>query len=236
MFNRAHTCLFCSEPNCKAYLHINLQDAGSPNLPKKNANIIKALTNALHSCVKAIKDLEGRLQNSKTSSPLTVTQSQHQTANSYMSRAETDSEIKSPSVFPTVVSVNHKITMPVIPDLSLSSVSSSFAKDLMDALGNKDLITPLQPAESTILAETHSMHLRPCGSMVVLLTFENNRKFRFKMLVVPEQYEKIIFGRNHIMKTEADINVQKRCITFRDQSMNFTLGFELRDRTRKDPT
>ena len=45
VFNRAHTCLFCNEPNCEAYLHIDIQDAGSPNIPKKNANIIKALTN-----------------------------------------------------------------------------------------------------------------------------------------------------------------------------------------------
>ena len=251
VFNRAHTCLFCNEPNCKAYLHINIQDAGSPNLPKRSANIIKALTNALHSCVEAIKDLEGRLKHSKTSSPLKFTRSQHQTSNS--SRVKADAEIQSPSLFSTakesrrdfpshcsitlpVVSVNHKITMPVIPDLSLSSVSSSFAKDLMDALGNKDLITPLEPAESAIVAATHSTHLRPCGSMIVPLTFGNNITFRFKMLVVPEQYEKIIFGRNHIMKTEADINVPKRCITFRDPKMNFTLDFELRDRTHKDPT
>ena len=72
--------------------------------------------------------------------------------------------------------------------------------------------------------------------MIVPLTFENNRTFRFKMLVISQQREKIIFGRNHIMKTEAVINVPERCITFRDRSMNFTLNFEVRYRNQKDPT
>eukprot|EP00112_Aurelia_sp_Birch-Aquarium-sp1_P020464 Seg5285.2 transcript_id=Seg5285.2/GoldUCD/mRNA.D3Y31 product="hypothetical protein" protein_id=Seg5285.2/GoldUCD/D3Y31 len=193
VFNRGHTCLFCNELNCKAYLHINIQDAGSPNLPKKSASIIKTLTNVLRSCVESIKDLEGRLLNLKTSLHSTSTPIQRQTLNSSMEK--TAAGIEHPSVF---------------------STATERRKDF--------------PSNS------HSTHLHPSGSMIVPLTFENNRTFRFKMLVIPHQCEKIIFGRNHIMKTEADINVPKRCITFRDQSMNFTLNFELRYHTQKDPT
>ena len=44
---RQHICMFCTDQKCKDYFHVHGHTFQSPNLPKKNAEILIKLSQAL---------------------------------------------------------------------------------------------------------------------------------------------------------------------------------------------
>ena len=81
----------------------------------------------------------------------------------------------------------------------------------------------LHASTSNILQADES-RLYSRNKVIVLLTFANNETFQFEMLVIPDLKGDIIFGNNHLSKTDAAINCQGLAISFKDPSMNFELS------------
>ena len=78
------------------------------------------------------------------------------------------------------------------------------------------------PLESKVsLSIADGLQLQPCGTMIVPLTFDNNKTFRFQMLVVLNLLTEIVFGNNHLCKTDAELNLSCRKVRFCDKNMNF---------------
>ena len=66
-----------------------------------------------------------------------------------------------------------------------------------------------------------------CGTINAPLTFEGDNNFTFQMLVIPDLPVEIVFGNNHLSKTDAEIRPSMRTICFRHNAMNSKLNCKL---------
>ena len=68
-----------------------------------------------------------------------------------------------------------------------------------------------------------SSQLQAIGIMQVLVVWENGRPSIFSMLVVPGLAWPILFGQNHLRKTQAHTNQAALQVYFADPQLNFTI-------------
>ena len=118
-----------------------------------------------------------------------------------------------------IVSAEKEMTMPVSTGYPLSSVSLKHAKEVISSLGNTISIVPLKETIPSIKAADGTL-TKPCGTLNVPITFANKRTFQFQMLVVPALTCDLIFGNNHLVKTDAVINHSKRSISFNHYNLD----------------
>ena len=118
--------------------------------------------------------------------------------------------------------LDKQVTMPVSTGFQVSSISIDFAKKILNASGSQTQWTSSHASTSNIV-QADGSRLHSTNKIIVPLTFANNKTFQFEMLVIPDVREDIIFGNNHLQKTDAAINFQGLTISFKDSSMNFEL-------------
>ena len=218
VYARQHICMFCKDQNCKAYFHVHGHTFQSPNLPKKNSEILMQLSQALKRCLETINDLKSQLRHranernesclpeAKTSTEAELLQGKH------------DGILALP-----VMCLDKQVTMPVSTGFPVSSISIDFARKILNASGNQTQLTSLHASTSNIV-QADGSRLHSTNKVIVPLTFANNKTFQFEMLVIPDLKEDIIFGNNHLQKTDAAINFQGLTISFNDPCMNFELS------------
>ena len=217
VYGRQHICMFCEDQSCKAYFHVHGHTFQSPNLPKKNADILVKLSQALKTCLETINDLKSQLRHAPNERNESCT-SEAKTLTEELLQAKHDGILALP-----VMCLDKQVTMPVSTGFPVSSVSIDFAKKILNASGNQTQLTSLHALTSNIV-QADGSRLLSRNKAIVPLTFANNKTFQFEMLVIPELKEDIIFGNNHLRKTDAAINFQGLTISFKDPSMNFELS------------
>ena len=105
-----------------------------------------------------------------------------------------------------VMCLDKQVTMPISTGFPVSSVSIDFAMKILNASGNQTQLTSLHASTSNIVqADGSRLHSR--NKVIVRMTFANNKTFQFEMLVIPDLKEDIIFGNNHLRKTDAAIKM-----------------------------
>ena len=235
VYNRLHACMICNEAHCKAFLHVNQRTemlAESLKKSKDNSKILSELVAVVQKVVHTLKSFTG-----STHSPATHTEA--------VTTREEDMQNPAVESIPTsltheelniiasngilalpIVSAEKEITMPVSTGYPLSSVSLKHAKVVISSLGNTISIVPLKEAIPSIKGADGTL-TKPCGTLNVPITFANKRTFHFQMLVVSALTCDLIFGNNHLVKTDAVINHSKRSISFNHEAMNFELNCTL---------
>ena len=220
-YNRRHICLICYDEDCKASFHVSGHTIGSLSLPKKHATTLAKLVEVIKSIYDIISTTHEHHPKNKLPQPLASSGIRDSSTPSSMTPINSIvHEEKSILALP-VVCADRNIKMPVATCFPVSSVSLEFAKEIMTSASNNQSIEPLDSSRHAILSPDGS-HLRPCGTITVPLKFPNAKVYRFQMLVIPQLQEQIIFGKNHLSKTAAEISTAASEIHCHDPNMNFT--------------
>ena len=126
---------FCKDQSCKAYFHVHDHTFQSPNLPKKNADTMMKLSQALKTCLETINDLKSQVRHAANerneSCPLGA-----KTLTEDLPQAKHDGILALP-----VMCLDKQVTMPV--STGVSSVSIDFVKKILNASGNQTQLTSL---------------------------------------------------------------------------------------------
>ena len=91
---------------------------------------------------------------------------------------------------------------------------------------NNTSITPL-PSSNVTLTTADGSVLQPCGNINVPITINDNKNFTFQMPVIPNLPVHIVFGNNHLARTDAEIHCSENAIYFGDKSMDFEVKCRL---------
>lgn len=242
VYNRQHVCIFCNSSECKAYKHIHPKhiQIAQQKLSERSAVILENLEN-LSNLVSGLKEkldamtkdsVQENFTNANASGKISElpTQQQHEeieeSTTSNTSEASNVPNIlkNNGSLAIPVISAQRQIMMGISPSFPLSAVSLKHANEI--AISPTTSIVPLE-AENVYFTAADSTSLKPCGVLNVPVTFENTKTFCFQMVVIPNLTHDLIFGQNHLRKTDAEIHHAKLKISFRDPTMNFETNCHL---------
>ncbi|MAG86065.1 MAG: hypothetical protein CMB97_01470 [Flavobacteriaceae bacterium] len=121
-------------------------------------------------------------------------------------------------------SARQQISMVIMPSLPLSAVLLKHANDIVKSMPQ----TPITPVDHSrfIFSSENSSALTLCGTIIVPMSFRNDRMLRFQMIVLDGLSEDVIFAHNHIEKTNAILDYAESRIIFRTPDLNFALSCE----------
>ena len=238
--NRKHVCIFCNSTECKAYNHIHPKriQIAQQKLSQRNAAILQNLEN-LSNLVYGLKEkldtitktsVQEKFTHSNASGKISELPKQHEESEdrttSHTSEGNNVNNIlkNNGSLAIPVISAKRQVMMGISPSFPLSAVSLKHANEI--AISPTTSIVPLQSGNMHFIAVDLSF-LKPCGTMNVPITFENTKTFCFQMVVIPNLSHDLIFGQNHLRKTDAEIHHAKLKICFRDPAMNFETNCHL---------
>ena len=240
IYNRKHICIFCNSTECKAYNHIHPKriQIAQQNLSQRNAVILENLEN-LSNLVNSLREkfdimtknsVHKNLTTSNASGKISELLKQHEaTEDCTTSHASEGNNVynimkSNGSLAIPVISAQRQIMMGISPSFPLSAVSLKHAHEI--AISATISIVPLESGNMHFTA-VDSTSLKPCGTLNVPITFENAKTFCFQMVVIPNLSHDLIFGQNHLRKTDAEIHHAKLTIAFRDPAMNFETNCRL---------
>lgn len=207
--HRLHQCSLCGDINCKAYFHVHRTSSNhgsnsSPTseLPEANSKVLNSLVELLGKLVSNMEKLQNEIRNTLPTN------------------TETIKAFKPHDILVTdVIFGNKTVHLPMSNKFPFSCVSEEFSKELMNSVHVK----PSNQLPSNIpwafIAENKVY--RPTQVVQVPVTWTNGHSSSFAMLVVPGLPFKVIFGDNHLQKTESDLDLTKNSIYFKHKDMNF---------------
>ena len=120
-----------------------------------------------------------------------------------------------------ITSAGVAFPLPLDSCCSLSLVSKAYA-ELIAQKHPQLTFTKLQSPLPVAVANPSSQ-LTAIGVMQVLIIWENGRPSIFSMLVVPGLAWLILFGQNHLCRTQAHTNHAALQVYFADPQLNFTV-------------
>ena len=103
----------------------------------------------------------------------------------------------------------------------MSLVSKAHAEPI--APKHPQLIFTKLPSPLPVAVASPPSQLQAIGAMQVPIVWENGRPSIFSMLVVPGLAWPILFGQNHLRKTQAHTNHAALQVYFADPQLNFTV-------------
>ena len=121
-------------------------------------------------------------------------------------------------------SAGQQISMVLMPSLPLSAVSLQHANEIVRSTQHTP-ITPVDHSRFNFSSENSSA-LTMCGTIIVPITFRNDRMVQFQMIVLDGLSEDVIFANNHMEKTNAILDYAESRIIFRTPDLNFALPCE----------
>ena len=121
-----------------------------------------------------------------------------------------------------ITSAGVSLPLPLDSCCSLSLVSKAHA-DIVAQKHPHLTFTKLQSPLPVAVA-TPTSHLKAIGIMQVLIVWENGRLSIFSVLVVSHLAWPILFGQNHLRKTQAETDHAKLTVHFVDPLLHFTIS------------
>ena len=118
-----------------------------------------------------------------------------------------------------ITSAGVALPLPLYSCCSLSLVSKAYAETF--GLKHPQLTFTNLPSPLPVAVANPFSHLQAIGVMQVPIVWENGRPSIFSMLVVPGHAWPILFGQNHLCKTQAYINHAALQVYFADPQLNF---------------
>ncbi len=221
-YDRQHTCSICNQRGCKAYYHVNFENGKSQDLPQQNAAILtkmetilnkmKDSINSLYKTIKTEKETTQVLRKAETRDHerLNVNLDHYMAGNATMALPCT--------------SAGQQISMVLMPSLPLSAVLLQHANVIVRST-QETPITPVDHSRFNFSSENSSA-LTLCGTVIVPITFRNDRMLQFQMIVLDGLSENVIFANNHMEKTNAILDYAESRIIFRTPDLNFALPCE----------
>ena len=119
----------------------------------------------------------------------------------------------------SVSSAGVSLPLPLGPCCSVSLVSKAHADKVLETRPDNKFSRLEQPVKVSVASPSAS--LKAVGIMQVPLQFENGRSATFSMLVVPNLSWPVLFGQNHLRKTDARINSRALTVYFADKGLEF---------------
>ena len=240
IYHHKHVCIFRNSTECKAYNHIHPKhiQIAQQKLSQRNAVILENLKN-LSNLVNGLKEkldtiakdsVQEKFTPSSAPGKISGLPKQHEESeDSTTSHASEGNNVynilkNNGSLAIPVISAKRQIMMGISPSFPLSAVSLKHANEI--AILPTALVVPLN-SDNMHFTAVDSSSLKPCGTMNVPITFENRRTFFFLMVVIPNLSNDLIFGQNHLRKTDAEIHHAKLKISFRDPAMSFETNCRL---------
>ena len=233
IYNRLHICSLCNISNCKAYFHVKV-DAAPPSTTgshpaKRNQDLLTNIVGMMTSMKSTIENLKSTINQLMKRDPepkhptvvpeKTTPESLQPEIIDLIQISPSDSSFCLP-----IVSSGKRILMPI----STSPLSATSLAHAVQIINNSKEPTKIQPLDSSKfhIDASKATPFKLYGTIIVPITFENNVTRNFQMLVLENLPNAIIFGENHLQKTEAEIFPSKRSIYFRHPNMNFELKWE----------
>ena len=229
VYKRQHICSICNSVTCKAYHLVNSSPNPNEwlNLPKKNTELINNLVKIVQKISEIVNIQRRNLPpSSDKRNQDNIVMEPTATNKQDTSSLETKQQDTSRGILGLpVVSAQKQLIMPVSTGFPMSCVSLTRPKEIIDKY-NKASIAPLHSSNIS-LTMADGAKLTCCGTINAPLTFEDNNTFTFQMLVIPDLPVEIVFGNNHLSKTDAEICPSMRTICFRLNAMNSKLNCKL---------
>ena len=244
---RQHKCLTCNRVGCKQLFHANSEspsrssrppnkssNSANRNVPQRNSHVSTAQVFTL---LDKVESLTERMETiASTNQPVTKVPtpvSDKSQAPSFSCPAITTVASNSPQIseldlanknilWTPVTSAG--VSLPLLLDscCSLSLVSKEHADLVLQKCPDMSftkLSTPLP-----VTAASAATDLNAIGIVQIPVTWENGRPSIFSMLVVPGLTWPILFGQNHLSKTNAITDHAKLRVHFSHPSLGFTIS------------
>lgn len=220
-YDRQHTCSICNQSGCKAYYHVNFENVKS-HLPQQNAAILTKMETILNKMKDSIDSL---FKTIKTEKETTQVLRKAETCDHERSNVNLDHYmIGNATMALPCTSARQQISMVIMPSLPLSAVSLQHANEIVKSM-HQTPITPVDHSRFSFSSENSSA-LTLCGTIIVPITFRNNRMLQFQMIVLDGLSEDVIFANNHMEKTNAILDYAESRIIFQSPDLNFALPYK----------
>ena len=248
-----HKCKVCAKPNCKRIFHLNSQQSGSHtcnrnfhNSPNKqesqvNVNCVETSndTTSLLSAVNQVSDgvkslttrmeqVEKRFPQPQAAQPSSATTQDPRFGMPAITALPSNSSVSDLDLankiilWTKVTSAGVSLPLPLDSCCSVSLVSQKHAETV--AKQHPHLKFSKLEQHLPVSVAGPNSNLKAVGILQVPIVWENGKSVTFTMLVVPNLTWPILFGQNHLRKTDARIRSRELKVYFADPALDFEIS------------